>query len=71
MDPRRNNRKAELSFEARHYVRCEFKPFVRTKHKCVRCQECDNQQFRWCKEHPNERAAIDKVLEEKKDANGN
>ena len=30
------------------YESCEFKPFTKTKHKCITCRECGVGQYNWC-----------------------
>jgi len=52
----------EIGYEAKIYARCEFKPFTRTKHKCLRCQQCDYSQYKWCLENRELRRKIDTIL---------
>lgn len=53
----------KLPYEALIYLQCEEKPFVRTKHKCLRCRDCANIQFQWCKNNPKLRQKIDESLD--------
>ncbi len=57
-----------MEYEAKFYAKgCEWKPFCKTKHKCLRCQECTYPQYKWCLEHPKDRKRIDKILKTQKD----
>jgi len=51
-----------LCFEAKFYARCEWKPFARTKHKCIRCEQCTYSQFLWCATHVRLRKKIDEII---------
>lgn len=35
-------------YELKFYLECEYKPFIKTKHKCLRCRECTPIQFWFC-----------------------
>lgn len=36
------------TFYRRTMNRCTHKPFGKTKHKCIRCRECDYGQYAFC-----------------------
>ena len=57
----------ELPYEAKFYAECNYKPFTRTKHKCLRCQECVYSQYKWCLENQEMRKKIDEILKERRE----